>query len=431
MSSDRDLLLVFGTIQRVTRAERIARKHGLDVEVVPAPRVVSTDCGMVLQAWLHKARHLLELLEEQGLGPSATWRRHENTWLPTSLDSPPTPPKVALTRESTYGGCGAKLSQGLLSSILCGLPRVQSDDLLVGIDLFDDAGVVRVADDLAIIHTTDFFPPPVDDPFSFGRIAAANALSDVYAMGGAPLGAMNLVSFPLEQLGKAALKEILRGGLSGLQEADALLLGGHTIQGDELLYGMAVTGLVHPDHIWRNTGARAGDLLVLTKPLGTSLITTAARAELADSGHLAMAIRWMSTLNRRAAEVAREVRVHAATDVTGFGLVGHAAELAEASQVGIEIQLNQLPVLPGAREAAAMGLVPMGTSKNRKSLAEVLELTEGCDELAVDIALDPQTSGGLLLACEPDQARALAQKLPAAAVIGRCVAAPAGHLILS
>jgi selenide,water dikinase len=257
--------------------------------------------------------------------------------------------------------------------------------------------VVR-APELAIIHTTDFFPPIVDDPFTFGRIAAVNALSDVYAMGGRPLAAMNLVNFPLARLGRDVLKEILRGGLTALKEAGAVLAGGHTVEGQELLYGLAVTGTVHPDRIWRNGGAQPGDLLLLTKPLGTGLLTTAAKAELVDPGDLATALRWMATLNQGAAEALHDAEPHAVTDVTGFGLLGHAAEMANASGLTLELELTALPRLPGALEAAATGLVPAGAGKNRDSVASVLDVADGADPLLVDLALDAQTSGGLLAA---------------------------------
>ena len=425
MSSPRDLLLVFGTVQRVMRAERAARQQQLDVDVIPAPRAVSSECGMVLEVRSDQAREVLNVLDAAGLVHQSAWRLQGSTWLPTSLDAPSTPPKVALTRGSTRGGCGAKVSKGILDTILGGLPTVSSPDLLVGIETADDAGVLRVSSDLAIIHTADFFPPNVDDPYSFGRIAAANALSDVYAMGGEPMAGMNLICFPMSTLGKAALKEILRGGLSGLEEAGAVLAGGHSIEGEELLYGMAVTGRVHPDNIWRNSGARPGDHLVLTKPLGTGLICVAAKAELTDPGHLAMAIRWMSTLNKRAADAARKLDVHAATDVTGFSLAGHAAEMAEASGHTLRINTANMPLLPGARDAAEMGLVPLGTSKNRESLTLLLDIAEEVDPLLVDVALDPQTSGGLLLAMPPDQARQLVQLLPASAVVGEVVTGPA------
>jgi len=429
MSKPRDLLLVFGTVQRVMAAERAARAQGLDVDVIPAPRTVSSECGMVLEARAEQAEGLRAALQAAQLPPQSTWQRRGESWLPASLEAPERSTKVSLTQGSAYGGCGAKLSKGLLSTILCGLPRIASEDLLVGIETADDAGVLRVAPDLAIVHTVDFFPPLVDDPYSFGRIAATNALSDIYAMGGEPLAGMNLVSFPLERLGKAALKEILRGGLSALEEAGAVLAGGHTIEGNELLYGMAVTGRVHPERIWRNGGARPGDRLVLTKPLGTGLVVTAAKAELCDPGHLAMAIRWMCTLNRRAAELARPLSPHAVTDVTGFALAGHAAEMAEASGAAVHLELARLPLLPGARDAAERGMVPVGTGKNRASLSELLRVAPGADPLLVDVALDPQTSGGLLLALPPEAAATLVRQLPAAAEVGRVEAGAAAVVL--
>ncbi len=429
-TSDRDLLVVFGTVQRVMRAERAARERDLDVDVVPAPRTVSSECGVVLEARRADCRFLAGLCSELGVAPVATYRRTNGVWLPTSLDAAADSPIVALTQHTAYGGCGAKLSKGDLTTVLCGLPRLESPDLLVGIERADDAGVVRVRPDLALIHTADFFPPMVDDPFSFGRIAAANALSDVYAMGGQPLAGMNLVSFPLAQFSRDVLKEILRGGLAALEEAGAVLAGGHTIEGQELLYGLAVTGTVHPDRIWRNGGAVPGDVLVLTKPLGTGLITTAAKAELARPEDLAGAVRWMATLNRAAAEAVAAAAPSAVTDVTGFGLIGHAAEMAEASGLTLEIDLNTLPAMPGALEAAAQGLVPAGTAKNRRSLVDVCSIPDGADPLRVDLAFDPQTSGGLLVACAPEAGERLLRSLPGAAPVGRATEGAPGAVRL-
>jgi len=416
---NRDLLLVFGTVQRVMRAERAAREEGLDVDATPAPRAVSSQCGVVLEARAEEAGALAEVLQGISLEPQAVYRHRGETWAPSALDAVTEEEVVRLTEGTAYGGCGAKLAKGLLQTILCGLPRIESENLLVGIEYADDAGVVRVTHDLAIIHTTDFFPPMVDDPYTFGRIAAVNALSDVWAMGGTPLAGMNLVSYPLAQLGRDTLKEILRGGLSALAEAGAVLAGGHTVEGQELLYGLAVTGTVHPDKIWRNAGARPGDALVLSKPLGTGVVTTAAKAEMVDPAHLSTALRWMSTMNREAAEILHEIGPHAVTDITGFGLAGHAAEMAEASGCAIELDLAALPLLPGALEAAATGLVPAGAGKNRTSIAGVLSVDEGADELRVDLCLDPQTSGGLLAAVAPEHAEALMRRLPGAAIVGR------------
>jgi len=429
-SSKRDLLLVFGSVQRVMRAERAARDAGLDVDSAPAPRSVSSQCGVVLEAKAEEAGALEDVLRGIELEPQSVWRRQASGWTPSALDATVLDEVVKLTAGSAYGGCGAKLAKGLLEKILCGLPRLESEDVLVGIEYADDAGVIRVSDEIAIIHTTDFFPPMVDDPYTFGRIAAVNALSDVWAMGGTPLAGMNLVSYPLAELGGEALKEILRGGLSALAEAGAVLAGGHTVEGQELLYGLAVTGIVHPEKIWRNAGAEPGDALVLTKPLGTGVVTTAAKADMADPAHLSTALRWMATLNREAAEVLHEIGPHAVTDITGFGLAGHLAEMAEASGCAIEIDLGALPLLPGALEAAATGLVPAGAGKNRTSVAAVLEVDEGADELRVDLCLDPQTSGGLLAAVSPEHAEDLVRRLPGSAVVGSVTEGPAGTVRL-
>jgi selenide,water dikinase len=429
LSAPRDLLVVFGTVQRVMQAERIAKERGLDVDLIPAPRSVSSECGVVLELRQPEASALAELLAEVGLTPRGVYRASGGSWLPSSLEAA-SAPSAKLTPAGRYGGCGAKLAKGPLAALLCGLPRLESDDLLVGIEWADDAGVVRVRPDLAIIHTVDFFPPIVDDPFTFGRIAAANALSDVYAMGGTPLAGMNLVSFPSRSLEIASLREVLRGGLDALAEAGALLAGGHTIEGEELLYGLAVTGTVHPDRIWRNGGAQPGDLLVLTKPLGVGVITTAARADLARPGELATAIRWMSTLNRDAAAAAASEAPHAVTDVTGFALAGHAAEMAAASGVGIVLWLDELPLLPGAYRSASEGLVPAGVAKNRNSLVGALEVAADVDPIRVDLALDPQTSGGLLVACPPEGAARLVRQLPGGALVGRVESGPAGRIRL-
>ena len=429
MSNPREILVVFGSVQRVMQVERAARGKGLDVDVIPAPRTVSSECGVVLEVTSRDAAAVASLLLELGLKPQAVYRSVGGSWLPSSLDA------VAagvggLGPAGRYGGCGAKLAKGTLAAILCGLPRVESPDLLVGIEWADDAGVVRLRPDLALIHTVDFFPPIVDDPFSFGRIAAANALSDVYAMGGTPIAGMNLVSFPSDRLDISVLKEVLRGGLDALVEAGALLAGGHTIEGEELLYGLAVTGSVHPDRIWRNGGARPGDLLVLTKPLGSGVVTTAARAELARPEELATAVRWMATLNRDAAAAAATVGPHAVTDVTGFALAGHAAEMAAASTAEVEVWLDALPLMPGAYRAASEGLVPAGTAKNRRSLAAMLDVADDADPIRVDLALDPQTSGGLLVACTPEAADRLVRQLPASAVVGRVTPGAPGRVRL-
>lgn len=432
MENSPDLLIVFGTVQRVMRAERAGRAKGLSVDSVPAPRVISSQCGVVLQGRSDEAAKILMMISELGFEKYSVYRKMEGIWTPWSLESSPDSCRVELTRDTAYGGCGAKLAKGVLEKILCGLPRLESEDLIVGIEFADDAGVVRVREDLGIIHTTDFFPPMVDDPYAFGRIAAANALSDVYAMGGQPLAAMNLVSFPLSNYDKNTLKEILRGGLSALKEAGALLAGGHTIEGQELLYGLAVTGTVHPDRIWKNGGAKPGDAIVLTKPLGTGLVTTAAKAGLADGKALGTAMRWMGHLNREAAELLLQLEEapHAVTDVTGFALAGHAVEMAEASRLSIDVELPRLPKIPGALEAAASGLVPAGAAKNLESLENLLRIPKDADPYLVDLALDPQTSGGLLIALNAEDAAGFCRHLPAATIIGVAVEGPPGQVNL-
>lgn len=427
----RDLLLVYATVQRVMSAESAARAAGLDVDVIPAPRAVSSECGMVLEARSAQGAGIESTLAVAGLLPEAIYRLRAGTWMPAALGARDEAPAAALTQASAYGGCGAKLAKGLLHSILCGLPRRDHPDLIVGIETADDAGVMRVTPEIGIVHTVDFFPPIVDDPFAFGRIAAVNALSDVYAMGGRPLAGMNLVSFPLKQLGRDVLKEILRGGLEALAESGAALAGGHTIEGQELLYGLAVTGVVHPDRIWRNDTAREGDVLVLTKPLGTGLVMTAAKAGLATPDTVSRAVRSMATLNARAAEAAHAIAPHAVTDVTGFGLVGHAAEIAAGAGVEVVIDVAALPLLSGALDAARSGLVPAGTGKNRASVEEVLVIEDGVDALLVDIACDPQTSGGLLIACSHDDAQRIQDALPGSSwVVGHIVAGHPGRVRL-
>src|ERR671929_382409 len=260
---------------------------------------------------------------------------------------------VALTSLSHGAGCGCKLSAAALRPMVAGLPRPADPRVLVAADTADDAGVVQLSDELAIVQTVDFFTPIVDDPYWFGRIAATNALSDVYAMGGRPLSALNLVAFPLEALGSDVLVEILRGGLDAVTAAGASVIGGHSIDDPEPKYGLAVTGVVDPRAVLTNAGGRGGDALVLTKPLGAGTVATALKRGLADAGLVERAIEVMTTLNARAAEQARAAGAHALTDVTGFGLLGHAHELAEASGLAAEIAAAAIPAIEGVLELLA------------------------------------------------------------------------------
>ena len=302
-------------------------------------------------------------------------------------------------------------------------------DLLVGTSTADDAGVFRIAPDLALVQTVDFFTPIVDDPFQFGAIAAANALSDVYAMGGEPKTALNVACFP-QDVPFEVLTDILRGGLAKAEEAGVVVLGGHTVIDEEIKYGMAVTGLVHPDRILRNVGARPGDALVLTKALGTGIVATALKRGAGSPAEHAAAIESMAALNAAAARVLRGFEVHACTDVTGFGLLGHGYEMAHASGVRLVLVAERLPLLPGARAFAAAGHLTGGCKRNRDWLADKVEVAPTVPADLAEVAWDPQTSGGLLAAIPATAAPRLLAALTAAgiqaAAIGTVEARPNG-----
>ena len=311
------------------------------------------------------------------------------------------------------------------------LPTFADENLLSAAIPFADAGVYRLDEHRALVQSVDFFPPVVDDPRHYGRIAAANALSDIYAMGATPLTALSLVAFPA-CLDKAILVEILRGCSEKVLEAGAVIVGGHTVEDDEPKIGLAVTGLVDPARLVSTVGARPGDLLVLTKPLGTGLLTTALKGEVLSEAELAEAIAGMGTLNRAAAEAMLEVGIAACTDVTGFGLLGHALELAAASEVLVELDAAALPAYPGAREMAEMGLVPAGSYNNRDHyLPRVLDAA-ALDRATLDLLADPQTSGGLLMVVAAERYTSLHEALTKRGVrswtIGRILAGPAGLL---
>jgi selenide,water dikinase len=293
----------------------------------------------------------------------------------------------------------------------------------------DDAGVYRVSDDLALIQTLDFFTPIVDNPYDFGRIAAANALSDVYAMGGIPKTAMNIVAYPMASMGQEALREMLAGGAATLREADTVLLGGHTVEDEELKYGLSVTGFVHPNKILANQGLCTGDCLVLTKPLGTGIINTAIKGGLASQQTILNVTEMMATLNRQTAEIMSDFKVSACTDVTGFGLVGHIGEMISGTDKSVIIESQKVPILAEAYEFAAMGFVPIGAHKNRAFRKDMVLASTAFDPVLRDILFDPQTSGGLLIGCTEKDAPALVLRLQSegiegAAVIGFVTANP-------
>jgi selenide,water dikinase len=282
----------------------------------------------------------------------------------------------------------------------------------VGFGHADDAGVVRLTDELAIIQTVDFFTPVVDDPFQFGEIAAVNALSDVYAMGGEVRCAMNLVCWPSGDLPESVLQAIMDGGASKLHEAGGTLVGGHSVRDKELKYGMAVTGLVHPDRVWLNNGGRAGDRLILTKRIGTGVMTTAAKRSAIGADELGPAIASMRHLNKRASEIGRGFRVHACTDITGNGLAGHLLEMVGGTGLNAVIEQAAIPVFEGVYDLASRGFAPGGSESNRAYLGDALDLGRA-DDAQGAIFLDPQTSGGLLLAVHPDDAVSLCRSLAA------------------
>jgi selenide,water dikinase len=307
------------------------------------------------------------------------------------------------------------------------LPKCDDPNVIVGTETSDDAGVFRLRPDLAIVNTVDFFTPIVDDPYVFGQIAAANALSDVYAMGGDPATALNIVAFPKSKLDIAVLAEILQGGAERAREAGVVVIGGHSIIDDELKYGMAVTGVIHPDRVIRNVGIEKGDALVLTKALGTGIITTALKRRTVQPRSLRAAVISMVHLNRTASQVMRRYSVHACSDVTGYGLLGHAFEMAGGSGVTVVLTSTALPVLPGGVRLAEAGTLTGGCRRNRDYLKDKVSIAPSIRMGLVEVALDPQTSGGLLIAVPAAEAPALVAELHAndiadAAVVGRALA---------
>ena len=308
---------------------------------------------------------------------------------------------VSLTSLSHGAGCGCKLPAAALESIVAGLPAATDPAVLVGPTTADDAGVYRLSAEVALVQTADFFTPIVDDPYDFGRIAAANALSDIYAMGGTPICALNVAAFPMETCGPAVLANILRGGADVAREAGVSILGGHTIKDEEPKYGMAVTGTIHPSAIVTNAGARPGDALVLTKPLGTGVLGSALKRNSVSAAEIADAVTAMTTLNAAASRAMVAAGASAATDVTGFGLLGHAGELARASGVALRLAAGNVPVFPLARTLAARGIVPGGSRANAIEHARFTRFDVAVPAEIRILLSDAQTSGGLLIAIGP------------------------------
>lgn len=321
-----------------------------------------------------------------------------------------------LTDFASCAGCAAKVAAGGIASILRHVPVSDDPNLLVGTSTHDDAGVYRIADDLAIVQTVDFFPPTVDDPFVYGQIAAANALSDVYAMGGKPKTALNLFAFPERDIDPEWLAEILGGGADRMRAAGCVVLGGHTVRDSEIKFGYAVTGFVHPDRVLTNATAKPGDVLVLTKPLGTGFVTTAAKKRQCPPETLAAACASMVALNDVASELALAAHAHAMTDVTGFGLAGHGYEMASGSGVTLRIRLAALPSFPGVTDLIRGKFQTRASASNRAYVADQLRYESEPDPVLVELLFDAQTSGGLLVAVPP----ATADRIPGT-VIGEVI----------
>ena len=341
--------------------------------------------------------------------------------------------EARLTRLASCAGCGAKVGAGTLAALLENFKTRTDPRLIVGFDKSDDASVYVVNVDTALIQTVDFFPPIVDDPYLFGQIAAANAISDIYAMGGEPRLALNLMCVT-EGMEEAWIREILRGGYDKAYEAGVIISGGHTISGSEPLYGLAVTGFAAPDAIRKNAEAKPGDVLILTKPLGVGILTTAAKAGLADKALMDRIYQQMTRLNKDACRAMQHYRVHSCTDVTGFGLMGHSCEMAQGSGVTLHLMTGKIPFHAEALEMADMGLVPAGAYRNRNFAQASAEVRGDVPRALQDILYDPQTSGGLLIAVDERDAEALLKELhasvPEAAVIGYAAETEEKALIL-
>jgi selenide,water dikinase len=322
-----------------------------------------------------------------------------------------------------------------LKAALANLPLLSHPNLIVGMDRIEDAGVYKLNEEMAMVQTLDFFTPIVDDPFTFGQIAAANSLSDVYAMGGKPVTAMNIVCFPSKTMDISVLREILLGGIEKMREAEVVLVGGHSVDDPELKYGLSVTGLIHPQKVLRKEGSNFGDNLILTKPLGTGIISTAIKGGMATQEAADRISKSMLTLNRRASEIMQEVGVNACTDVTGFGLMGHLSEMIEGTDKGAVIYSDLVPFFPEARGLAQMGMIPGGLNRNRDYRRSMVEIKPDVDEFIAEVIFDPQTSGGLLISVSHSKSEFLLQRLHQAgvadaAVIGEVVKNPKGQIIV-
>ncbi|MEZ4599395.1 MAG: selenide, water dikinase SelD [Syntrophotaleaceae bacterium] len=422
MPLNNDILLLFTSTRTVIKAEECLRNNGIDCKVVPVPKDISSECGMAISLPEAVGRRAETLLAQNGLEA----RVHAPAGSRPLFD---------LLSTVEQGGCSAKLPPHILFDAIGRLSANTDPNLLVGIGTGDDAGVYRLTDEIAIIETTDFFPPICSDPFDFGQIAAANALSDVYAMGGKVLTAMNLVMFPAEGIPFEVLHEIIRGGQEKINEAGGTLVGGHSIADTPPKYGLAVTGIVHPQRLIDNAKAEPGQTLILTKAIGTGILVAGRRLDQATDADYGRALDSMKQLNRIAAEIMQEFEIRAATDVTGFGLLGHALNIAKASGICIEIDTEKIPTLPGALELLETGCIPGACFRNLTHIEAFTEFAPGLPYSRKMLALDPQTSGGILLCAPTDKAddilaALLARGCPASAIIGRTTVLGTKHLVV-
>ena len=353
--------------------------------------------------------------------------------MPPRSSSPDMETEVKLTKLASCAGCGAKMGAGTLAKMLDGFKAHSDPRLIVGYDKSDDASVYVLDDNTALIQTTDFFPPIVDDPYLYGKIAATNALSDVYAMGGEPKLALNILC-AAEGMAEETIREVLRGGYDAAYEAGAIITGGHTIRGAEPIYGLAVSGFVHPEKVLTNSNAKPGDVLILTKPLGVGILTTGAKADMVEQEVMDRIYTQMATLNKAARDIMVQYEVHSCTDVTGFALLGHSYEMAQGSNCSIHIRVEKVPWHPEALELASMGLVPAGAYRNREYAQAGVAVRGKISRAMEDILYDPQTSGGLLFALPAGQAEAclahLKQTIPNAAIIGYVTEREESYIIL-
>lgn len=343
--------------------------------------------------------------------------------------------RVALTEFVENADCASKISQADLKKVLAGLPAISDTRVLVSTATCDDAGVYKLDNGTALVQSVDVFTPCVDDAYTFGQIAAANSVSDIYAMGGTSLTALSIVGFPIETLSHKVMNQMLYGGITKMKEAGVVILGGHSIKDKEIKFGFAVTGLIHPELIITNDRAEPGDVLVLTKPLGTGIISFARQLGKASAKSLRAATRSMTELNRAAAEIMAEMRLRTATDITGFGLLGHLSEMARQSRVSVEIQADLVPVFEGVLDYVRRGLISGAVERNREYASRFVRNDGGVGEDLETVLYDPQTSGGLLIAVEESRSRALLKKLKArgvkhAARIGRVVEKSRGKIVL-